>query len=142
MKKNHVFQNITGIWLINSFLNQVISNPMLAKVIVRLYCFIQNLLIGFNKHIAYIDIFAVMIHRLGNTEHSGANMVPGYGLVIGTFIFNFEYTKWYIEETYLLIPKIHTFLASSIIHTKNDHAKKYCQVKIIFLHKKKIISWY
>ena len=71
----------------NPFLNQVISNPVLAKVIVRLYCFIQSLLIGFNKHIAYIDIFAVMIHRLGNTEHSGANMVPGYGLVIGNSIF-------------------------------------------------------
>ena len=77
----------------NSFLHQVITNPVLAKVIVRLYSFIQSLLVGFNKHITYIDIFAVMIHRLGNTEHSGANMVPAYGLVIGNFIFNFKYKK-------------------------------------------------
>jgi len=63
-------------------MTKVLANPVLAKVIVRLYCFIQSLLIGFNKHIAYIDTFAVMIHRLGNTEHSGANMLPSYGLVI------------------------------------------------------------
>ena len=71
------------------------ANPVLAKVIVRLYCFIQSILIGFNKHVAYLDIFAVMIHRLGNTEHSGANMLPSYGLVIGNFIFNLKYQKLY-----------------------------------------------
>lgn len=64
------------------FLTKVLTNPVLAKVFVRLYCLIQSLLEGFNKHIFYIEAFAVMIHRLGNTEHAGANMVPGYGLVI------------------------------------------------------------
>ena len=69
------------------------ANPVLAKVIVRLYCFIQSILIGFNKHIAYLDIFAVMIHRLGNTEHSGANMLPSYGLVIGNLILFLKFYK-------------------------------------------------
>merc|ERR1711988_1125960 len=63
-------------------MTKVVANPVLSKVIVRLYCLIQTLLEGFNKHIFYLEAFAVMSHRLGNTEHSMANMVPGYGLVI------------------------------------------------------------
>jgi len=61
---------------------KIVTNPVLAKVVVRLYCLIQSLLEGFNKHIFYLEAFAVMSHRLGNTEHSMANMVPGYGLVV------------------------------------------------------------
>ena len=64
---------------------QIVTNPVLAKVVVRLYCLIQSLLEGFNKHIFYLEAFAVMSHRLGNTEHSMANMVPGYGLVVGMY---------------------------------------------------------
>ena len=66
----------------SNFLTSMGTNPVLAKVIVRLYCLIQAILEFFNNNIKYIDAFAIMIHRLGNTEHSGANMVQGYGLVV------------------------------------------------------------
>lgn len=65
-----------------TFMSNFLYNPILAKVIVRLYSLMQLLLEKFNRHVTYIEAFAIMIHRLGNTEHSGANMVPAYGLII------------------------------------------------------------
>ena len=49
---------------------------------VRLSALMQLLLEAFNKHITFVEAFAIINHRLGNTEYSGANMLPGYGLVI------------------------------------------------------------
>ena len=66
----------------SSLIQKIVSNPILAKVVVRLYCLLQTILEAFNTHVTYLESFAVIIHRLGNTEHSGANMVQGYGLVI------------------------------------------------------------
>ena len=66
----------------SSFLSSISINPIIAKVVVRLYSLIQFLLERFNANVTYVEVFAIVIHRLGNTEHSGANMVPGYGLVI------------------------------------------------------------
>ncbi len=64
------------------FMQKMISNPLLAKVLVRLYSMIQLILNAFNKHVMYLEAFAVVVHRIGNTEHSGANLLPRYGLVI------------------------------------------------------------
>ena len=49
---------------------------------VSLYSMIQLILNAFNKHVMYLEAFAVVVHRIGNTEHSGANLLPRYGLVI------------------------------------------------------------
>ena len=65
----------------SNFLSSLLMNPIMAKVIVRLYSLIQVMLEKFNAF-HYVEAFAVVIHRLGNTEHSGANMIPGYGLVV------------------------------------------------------------
>ena len=66
----------------NSWIKTILCNPILAKVIVRLCCFVQTLIEAFNKYVIYIDALAIMVHRLGNTEYSGANMLHPYGLVL------------------------------------------------------------
>jgi hypothetical protein len=65
-----------------SFFEGLLTDPIMAKLMVRLCCLIQSMLESFNTHVTYLETFGIMIHRLGNTEHSGANMVPGYGLLI------------------------------------------------------------
>ena len=66
----------------SSFMGSLLMNPIMAKVVVRLYSLIQVLLHKFNESVFYVEAFSVVIHRLGNTEHSGANMLPGYGLIV------------------------------------------------------------
>ena len=73
-----VVPNIEGS---DSFLKTLMCNPILAKVIVRLCCFVQAILETINK-VIFIEALAIMNYRLGNTEYSGANLVQSYGLVV------------------------------------------------------------
>jgi len=65
-----------------SYLQGMLTNPILAKLSVRLCCLAQTIIQSFINNVFYVNALAVMNYRLGNTEYSGVNLVPNYGLVV------------------------------------------------------------